>query len=92
METREGAAPLTKVVRLVGSWLLVWMLLLPHTVFGAGTWVPLVGQPANGVGLMLLLSDGTVLAASRVPAPSGTIPPNLQSKGWYRLHPDPKGH
>lgn len=92
MMTNERSAARTGGVRAVALWLLVWPLLVPYHALGTGTWVPLVGQPANGVGLMLLLSDGTVLAASRVPALSSTFPPSGPSKGWYRLYPDPHGH
>ena len=92
MMTNERSAKLTRVVRGIGLWLLVWTLLDPHPALGAGTWVPLIGQPANGVGLMLLLSDGTVLAASRIPALPSSFPPSGPSKGWSRLHPNLSGH
>src|SRR5579871_104983 len=51
--------------------------------FGAATWTPLVNNAPGDVVLMLLLSDGTVMAAHQ-PA-SGT------GKGWYRLTPDQNG-
>ena len=36
-------------------------VLLPARSPAAGTWTPLVNQAPGGVGLMLLLSDGTVM-------------------------------
>jgi hypothetical protein len=74
-------------------WPLVAPLFLCWQAAAAGTWVPLnpLGQaPPAGVNLMILLSDGTVLAAGRVPAPSW--PPDFPSRQWYRLNPTPGGH
>ena len=55
-----------------------------------GSWQPMVNQPPNGFGTMLLLSDGTVLAHARIPAP--TFPFSVASKQWFRIHPTPAGH
>ena len=46
---------------------------------GAGTWVPLAHQPGGNVGVMLLLSDGTVMCEDG----GGHL--------WYRLTPDQNG-
>ncbi len=46
----------------------------------AGTWTPLLHSPPGSPGLMLLLSDGTVMAA-----PAGA------SASWFRLTPDVHG-
>ena len=91
MKIYQNGIRMARVVSAAGWWLLVALLLAGSPVPG-GTWVPLIRQPPNGVGLMLLLSDGTVLAASRIPALPETFPPSLDSKGWYRLHPDIFGH
>jgi hypothetical protein len=50
----------------------------------AGNWIPLANQPGGNVNLMLLLSDGTVMAAN---FPGGT---NI-GNAWYRLTPDASG-
>jgi ELWxxDGT repeat protein len=55
-------------------------LLIAVAAEGAGTWTPLPPAPGS-IGLMLLLSDGTVMAHN-----SGT------SAAWYRLTPDSAGH
>lgn len=60
----------------------------PRVVAGAalapvttgGTWTPLANKPSSPVQLMLLLTDGTVMAAV----------PNASS--WYRLTPDTNGN
>jgi hypothetical protein len=44
-----------------------------------GTWVPLANQAPDYINLMLLLSDGTVMAA------------NAGGNDWYRLTPDIRG-
>lgn len=69
------------------SFLLFWPiltltagLLLPLPSAIAGTWTPLANQAPNYVDTMLLLPDGTVMAAGG---------PNLT--GWYRLTPDSHG-
>jgi subtilisin-like proprotein convertase family protein len=52
------------------------------TAPGAGTWTPLTRNAPGPVALMLLLSDGTVMAANN----SNTI-----GNAWYRLTPDSHG-
>src|SRR5262245_46034065 len=49
----------------------------------AGTWTPLVRQAPGPVNLMILLSDGTVMAAQNGGAGIGNV--------WYRLTPDING-
>jgi len=53
-------------------------------------WTPLANPAPGGVGLMLLLPDGTVMAASRVTDPNES-PPSSGSRIWYRLTPDSTG-
>jgi len=48
-----------------------------------GTWVPLSRQPPEGIGTMLLLSDGTVMAQG-----GGG---GYASANWYSLAPDTNG-
>ena len=62
----------------------------PSHVKALGHWTPLARQPSGAVGLMLLLPDGTVMAASRVTDPTET-PPSSGSRIWYRLTPDIRG-
>src|SRR5271165_2668576 len=47
-----------------------------------GTWTPLAQRPPGPVELMLLLSDGSVMAANQG---------NSIGKAWYRLTPDRHG-
>ena len=51
----------------------------------AGTWTPLANRPPDNVDTMLLLTDGTVMAASGEPR-SGNI-----GNAWFRLTPDIHG-
>jgi hypothetical protein len=50
----------------------------------AGAWTPVAAMAPGEIGLMLLLSDGTVMAAS---SSDGSAVGNL----WYRLSPDSRG-
>ena len=54
-------------------------LALPAAL-AVGTWTPLTNLPPSSVGLMLLSSDGTVMAH------------NNGGSAWYRLTPDSAGH
>lgn len=62
----------------------VWMvvaggLLLPAQATRGGTWTPLANYAPGGIGTMLLLSDGTVMAQ------------NGSGSAWCRLTPDIHG-
>lgn len=61
------------------------LLISPPALTAA--WTPLANPAPGGVGLMLLLSDGTVLAASRTTDPA-EVPLSSGSRIWYRLTPD----
>src|SRR5258708_16477730 len=56
-----------------------------QSVWGSGTWTALANQAPEDIQRMLLLSDGTVMAAG-----IGALfdPPNR----WYRLSLDAQGH
>src|SRR5215831_14381010 len=63
-------------------WVVFWGVIPAYQELLAGTWTPLLaGAPAE-VSLMLLLSDGTVMAAG-----AGVVP----RRDWYRLTPDIHG-
>jgi Galactose oxidase, central domain len=69
----------------IGFWLCLGILINPF--FGsmaAGAWTPLANLAPDGVELMLLLPDGTVMAAEE---PGGTN----YSAGWFLLTPDIHG-
>lgn len=69
----------------IGFWLCVGILIAPFpSLMAAGTWTPLANLAPDGVELMLLLPDGTVMAAEE---PGGTN----YSAGWFRLTPDIHG-
>jgi hypothetical protein len=68
-----------------------WFILSFATWFistsaGLAGWTALTHTAPGGVGLMLLLSDGTILAASRVTDPA-EVPLSSGSRIWYRLTP-----
>jgi len=54
-------------------------LLLGAAAARAGTWTPLTNSPPGGPGVMLLLTDGSVMAQAG------------GGNGWYRLKPDIHG-
>jgi len=68
-------------------WLLLFMVmaLVPCRLNAAGTWVPLTNRAPDNIDLLLLLSDGTVMAASGEPGAGGT------GNAWYKLTPDADG-
>ena len=75
---------------IAGGWLgLVLCSLLLFTPLTRAGWVPLTWPAPGNVGLMLLLPDGTVMAAD-------TSLSGLNGNGlgmyWYRLAPDAGGH
>src|SRR5882724_637531 len=63
-----------------GILLAVSGLFIPWQAMAAGTWTPLAHNAPSSIDLMLLLSDGTVMAQQ-----SGV------SSNWYRLTPDIHG-
>lgn len=64
--------------------LFVLTVLVPCMEASGGNWSALVNKPAGNVNVMILLSDGTVMAAN---VPGGT---NI-GNAWYRLTPDANG-
>jgi len=65
--------------------LAVVMGLVPLQTKAAGFWTPLTNPAPDNLDLLLLLSDGTVMAASGEPGAGGI------GNAWYRLTPDPNG-
>lgn len=65
------------------SLLLIGILFAARPAKAVGTWTRLNRAAPDSVELMLLLSDGTVMAASQGGSSSG--------KGWFRLTPDNRG-
>src|ERR1035437_3723531 len=70
--------------------LLLCALWMPWKASAAGYWTPLANPAPGGVGVMLLMPDGSVLAASRVTDPTEN-PRSSGSRLWYRLTPDIHG-
>src|ERR1043166_3219412 len=56
----------------------LWFMRANIPAQSAGTWTPLAHQPPTTISLLLLLTDGTVMAADGY-------------YGWYRLRPDLHG-
>jgi hypothetical protein len=73
MKTKNILAGLLALVAL-------WM---PGLAVAEGTWTVVSNAPPGKVGLLILLSDGSVLAANSNPA--------LNSSNWFRLSPDSHG-
>src|ERR1035438_1654422 len=92
--TRLFAATLNRHVRRAGQrvpdgglrlLLAVVLVLVPGRTSAVGTWVPLTNRAPDNIDNLLLLSDGTVMAASGEPGAGGT------GNAWYRLTPDANG-
>src|ERR1035438_10286884 len=64
--------------RRIGVALVLGGLLSPLLAVAEGTWIPLQQLAPTGIGTMLLLSDGTVMAEGASPAGTNT---------WFRLTP-----
>jgi hypothetical protein len=74
------------VVRVLGIILgaVVLALVWPDSASAEGTWIPLQTNAPNGIGTMLLLSDGTVMAQF-----SGNV--SGQNSNWFKLTPGSTG-
>ena len=70
-----------------GMWIFVLPFLLCANAFAGGNWLKLAKSAPDSVSFMLLLSDGTVMAANNPVDTFGEF-----GKKWYRLTPDPNGH
>ncbi len=77
MKTRDSR--IFNLWRWTGLMLVAWALLAPWRTMGVGTWVPLANNAPGPIALMLLLSDGSVIAQNSV------------TNAWYRLTPDNHG-
>lgn len=76
-----------RTARWLGLMVLFCELLVPLRARAAlGNWTPLINTAPDSVYLMLLLSDGTVLAANN---PDNIF--NGTGNNWYRLTPDYQG-
>lgn len=62
-------------------------LLVPHRAVAVGNWLKLDNQAFDSVALLILLSDGTVMAANNPTSVFGDI-----GNDWYCLTPDSHGH
>ncbi len=71
----------------LGLLFVILELFVPRPSVAAGSWIPLAHTAPDSVGLMILLSDGTVMAANNPSSAVGDIGNN-----WYRLTPDASGH
>jgi hypothetical protein len=65
--------------------LIIVLTVIPGQTLAAGTWVPLTNTAPDNIDLLLLLSDGTILAGSGEPGAGGF------GNAWYRLTPDANG-
>ncbi len=65
--------------------MLVWLALFVSSAGAGGTWRAVTQLAPDNIDTMLLLSDGTVMAASGQPN-DGSV-----GKAWYRLTPDSQG-
>ena len=63
-----------------GRYFLTWMALAVLPAQGVGSWTQITHNAPGTVSLMLLLPDGTVMAAN-----------SDESSAWYRLIPDIHG-
>lgn len=69
------------------AWLAATCLLLAPRVQATGNWLKLANTAPDSVDFVILLTDGTVMAANNPHDIFGNF-----GKDWYRLTPDPYGH
>ena len=88
----RAAARKKRITRRAGRrnsncWLLLAgvLALFPGPINAAGSWTPLTNRAPDNIDNLLLLSDGTVMAASGEPGAGGF------GNAWYRLTPDANG-
>src|SRR6266478_1162268 len=67
----------------VAAMVIAVVMFAPLSVNGVGTWTRLSRAAPEAVELMLLMPDGTVMAASQGGSSSG--------QGWFKLTPDSHG-
>ena len=79
MRMKSGLSVVPFSIRGAGLLLFLTAVLVPWRTGAVGAWTPLAHPAPGGVQLMLLLSDGTVMAANK----GGNV--------WYRLTPDIHG-
>ena len=72
-----------EILTSVAAMLIAVVTFAPLSVNGVGTWTRLTRQAPEAVELMLLMPDGTVMAASQGGASDGN--------GWFKLTPDSHG-
>ena len=65
----------------------VLAILVPRLTVASGNWLKLANTAPGSVSFMLLLSDGTVMAANNPDDITGDF-----GNSWFRLVPDPNGH
>jgi hypothetical protein len=70
----------------LGLLFVILELLVPRPTVAAGSWIPLANTAPDSVGLMILLSDGTVMAANNPSSAVGDV-----GNDWYCLTPDNSG-
>src|ERR1017187_9372307 len=80
LTTFTGRRTLAGGRRKLGSLFIAGTMLISGQRLLGGTWTALAHTPPESVNTMLLLSDGTVMAAGA----------NVEA-GWYRLTPDGTG-
>src|SRR5580658_9861330 len=87
METEQKLAAFfnAAIGRILPLAALAFVLLAGPLARAQGTWTPLTHLPPTNIDLMLLLPDGTVLAAD------GYTDGYAVGSNWYRLTPDAKG-
>jgi hypothetical protein len=78
---------LSRCSRAAWKWIFLLALLLSNHVFADGNWLKLGTSAPGSVSFMLLLSDGTVMAAHNPIDNFGEF-----GQDWFRLVPDPNGH
>ena len=76
----------SQLIRWIELTLMIWLaLLVSWPAEATGTWRAVAQLAPDNIDTMLLLSDGTVMAASGQPN-DGSV-----GKAWYRLTPDSQG-
>src|ERR1035441_5268643 len=89
MKTRTPRRGISRTLEWAGLMLVALCLLAPSRTEAAGSWTRLASDAPGNVCLMLLLSDGSVMAFNNQPTFLGI--PDGYGQGYYFLTPDSNG-
>jgi hypothetical protein len=90
MKTETTRSGISRTLEWAGLMLVALCLLAPSRAEAVGSWTRLANNAQGNICLMLLLSDGRVMAANNPQSTFDGTPDGI-GQGWYFLTPDSNG-